>query len=40
MTETAIMLSRLARAIGGEPDRNLVLAFEGSYHELESARAR
>jgi putrescine aminotransferase/4-aminobutyrate--pyruvate transaminase len=34
MTETAIMLSRLARAIGGEPDRNLVLAFEGSYHEL------
>ncbi len=34
MTETAVMLSRLARVIGGEPERHLVLAFEGSYHGL------
>ena len=34
MTETAVMLSRLARVIGGEPQRDLVLSFEGSYHGL------
>jgi adenosylmethionine-8-amino-7-oxononanoate aminotransferase len=34
MTETAVMLSRLARVIGGHPERNLILSFEASYHGM------
>ncbi|MEV0403042.1 aminotransferase class III-fold pyridoxal phosphate-dependent enzyme [Actinoallomurus sp. NPDC050550] len=32
MTETAVMLSRFARVLSGEPDRTIVLSFAGSYH--------
>lgn len=32
MTETSVMLSRLTRVISGQPQRDLVLSFTGSYH--------
>jgi adenosylmethionine-8-amino-7-oxononanoate aminotransferase len=32
MNEAAILLSRFFRQVTGEPDRNAVISFEGSYH--------
>ncbi len=34
MTETAVMLSRLVRVIGDEPERMTLLSFRDSYHGL------